>query len=69
MPATGLPGYTRGDMAKQPVVLIIRDGWGVNPEGPEAAQSNGDATVLAQTPFHDEMLAKYPKKMPFASRK
>ena len=54
-------------MAKKPVVLIIRDGWGVNPEGPEAAQTKGDATVLANTPFHDEMLAKYPKGFVSAS--
>jgi 2,3-bisphosphoglycerate-independent phosphoglycerate mutase len=54
-------------MAKQPVVLVIRDGWGVNPEGPQAAGQKGDATLLANTPFHDEMLAAYPKGMVSAS--
>lgn len=48
-------------MAKSPVVLIIRDGWGVNPGGEETAEADGNATLLAETPFHDEMLSKYPK--------
>ena len=48
-------------MAKKPVVLIIRDGWGVNPGGQATAQKDGNATLLAHTPFHDEMLAAYPK--------
>jgi 2,3-bisphosphoglycerate-independent phosphoglycerate mutase len=43
-----------------PVVLIIRDGWGINPDGRERAEANGDATLLAKTPFHDEIYAKYP---------
>ncbi len=46
-------------MAK-PVILIICDGWGINPDSPEHAERDGDATVLADTPFHDELLAKYP---------
>ena len=44
----------------KPVVLIIRDGWGINPGGRPAAVANGDATMLAQTPFHDHLYAKYP---------
>ncbi len=48
-------------MAKKPVVLIIRDGWGVNPGGQETAEKDGNATLLAHTPFHDEMLEAYPK--------
>lgn len=47
-------------MAKKPVVLIIRDGWGINPGGKEKAVENGDATLLARTPFHDELYATYP---------
>ena len=43
-----------------PVILIIRDGWGINPDSPEHAERDGDATVLAKTPFTDEMEAKYP---------
>ena len=54
-------------MAKKPVVLIIRDGWGVNPGGQETAQKDGNATLLADTPFHDEMLEKYPKGFVSAS--
>jgi 2,3-bisphosphoglycerate-independent phosphoglycerate mutase len=45
----------------KPVVLIIRDGWGINPEGRARAVENGDATMLAKTPFHDAMYAKYPR--------
>jgi 2,3-bisphosphoglycerate-independent phosphoglycerate mutase len=45
---------------KKPVVLIIRDGWGINPGGKAQAAANGDATLLASTPFHDELYAKYP---------
>ncbi len=52
-----------GVMPKSPVVLIIRDGWGVNPGGQETAESDGNATLIARTPFHDEMLRKYPKGM------
>src|SRR6188508_3063085 len=48
-------------MAKKPVVLIIRDGWGVNPGGKETAVKDGNATLLAKTPFHEAMFAKYPK--------
>ena len=48
-------------MTKSPVVLIIRDGWGINPGGVESAEADGNAPLLARTPFHDEMLEKYPK--------
>jgi 2,3-bisphosphoglycerate-independent phosphoglycerate mutase len=47
-------------MAKKPVVLIIRDGWGINPGGKAQAVANGDATLLAKTPFHDHLYATYP---------
>src|SRR5256884_475471 len=43
-----------------PVMLIIRDGWGINPEGRDRARENGDATLLANTPCHDQLYAKYP---------
>lgn len=46
-------------MAK-PVVLIIRDGWGINPRGKEFAVEDGNATLLAHTPFHDQLYATYP---------
>ncbi|OYW70262.1 MAG: phosphoglycerate mutase (2,3-diphosphoglycerate-independent) [Verrucomicrobia bacterium 12-59-8] len=48
-------------MAKKPVVLIIRDGWGINPGGKAQAEANGDATLLARTPFHDHLYANYPR--------
>ena len=48
-------------MSKKPVVLIIRDGWGINPGGKAQAQANGDATLLAKTPFHDHLYATYPR--------
>lgn len=54
-------------MAKKPVVLIIRDGWGVNPGGKATAAKDGNATLLARTPFHDVMLEKYPKGLVSAS--
>jgi 2,3-bisphosphoglycerate-independent phosphoglycerate mutase len=54
-------------MAKKPVVLIIRDGWGVNPGGKATAEKDGNATLLAHTPFHDVMLEKYPKGLVSAS--
>src|SRR5213592_2656062 len=43
-----------------PVLLIIRDGWGINPGGRAKAVENGDATLLAKTPFHDHLYATYP---------
>jgi 2,3-bisphosphoglycerate-independent phosphoglycerate mutase len=45
---------------KKPVVLIIRDGWGIHPGGKAQAEANGDATLLAHTPFHDHLYATYP---------
>src|SRR6266480_3401540 len=54
------------DMAG-PVLLIIRDGWGINPGGKKSREQNGDATLLASTPFHDELYAKYPGSVLSAS--
>jgi 2,3-bisphosphoglycerate-independent phosphoglycerate mutase len=44
----------------KPVLLLIRDGWGINPGGREKREQNGDATLLAQTPFHDRLYRDYP---------
>lgn len=44
----------------RPVMLIIRDGWGINPGGKAKARENGDATLLAKTPFHDTLYRDYP---------
>jgi 2,3-bisphosphoglycerate-independent phosphoglycerate mutase len=41
-------------------MLLIRDGWGINPDGREKAERNGDATLLARTPFHDKLYSDYP---------
>src|SRR5204863_7144138 len=43
-----------------PVMLIIRDGWGINPGGPEKRKEDGNATLLASTPFHDHLYRDYP---------
>src|SRR5207249_6001509 len=43
-----------------PVMLIIRDGWGINPCGRDRARENGDATLLANKPCHDQLYANYP---------
>src|SRR6266576_2931660 len=43
-----------------PVMLIIRDGWGINPGGQRSREQNGDATLLATTPFHDQLYRDYP---------
>ncbi len=47
-------------MAKQPVVLIIRDGWGDNPGGRDTADRDANAVLLAKTSFHDHLFANYP---------
>ncbi len=41
-------------------MLMIRDGWGINPGGREQREKNGDATLLAPTPFHDALYRDYP---------
>jgi 2,3-bisphosphoglycerate-independent phosphoglycerate mutase len=43
-----------------PVMLIIRDGWGINPGGRDKREENGDATLLASAPFHDHLYRDYP---------
>src|ERR1700675_5151513 len=44
----------------QPVMLMIRDGWGINPHGRQSAKADGNATLLAQTPYHDYLYQTYP---------
>src|SRR5213082_1479811 len=43
-----------------PVMLIIRDGWGINAGGWDKRNENGDASLLASTPFHDHLYRDYP---------
>lgn len=45
---------------KKPVLLLIRDGWGINPAGRSGAERQGDATLLAHTPVHDRLYRDYP---------
>ena len=44
----------------KPIMLMIRDGWGINPGGFVQREANGDATLLARTPFHDAVDRDYP---------
>ena len=44
----------------KPVLLLIRDGWGINPAGRAGAEKQGDATLLAKTPVHDRLYRDYP---------
>lgn len=46
-------------MAKKPVVLVIRDGWGINPGGRKTAEKDANATLLANTPFHEHLYSNY----------
>jgi 2,3-bisphosphoglycerate-independent phosphoglycerate mutase len=48
-------------------MLIIRDGWGINPSGWDKRKDNGDATLLASTPFHDKLYRDYPRSTLSAS--
>ena len=50
-----------------PVMLIIRDGWGTNAGGWDKRNENGDATLLASTPFHDKLYRDYPSSKLSAS--
>src|SRR5437867_2341981 len=50
-----------------PVMLIIRDGWGINLGGKKFNEQNGDATLLARTPFHDRLYRDYPSSKLSAS--
>src|SRR6267154_3199701 len=44
----------------RPVILVIRDGWGINPHGRESAKADGNAPLLARTPYHDYLYTTYP---------
>jgi 2,3-bisphosphoglycerate-independent phosphoglycerate mutase len=39
--------------------LIIRDGWGISPHGEAAKEREGNATLLARTPYHQRLYATY----------
>jgi 2,3-bisphosphoglycerate-independent phosphoglycerate mutase len=44
----------------RPVVLIIRDGWGLNPAGRAGIEKEADTTLMAKTPVNDALRAQYP---------
>src|SRR6202171_831736 len=44
----------------QPLVLIIRDGWGVCDEDAESARRHGNAVLLAKLPILEQLLKTYP---------
>jgi 2,3-bisphosphoglycerate-independent phosphoglycerate mutase len=46
---------------REPLALIIIDGWGYSP------RSEGNAIALAATPYYDELCAKYPQTLLEAS--
>src|SRR5438094_36696 len=43
-----------------PLMLIIRAGWWFNTGGQKSREQNGDAPLLASTPFHDQLYRDYP---------
>ena len=47
-------------LAHRPVVLIIRDGWGINPAGRTGMDKEADATLMARTPVNDALRATCP---------
>ena len=51
----------------KPLVLIVRDGWGVCDESPSDAQRHGNAVLLARLPVLDRVLATYPHALLQAS--
>ncbi|MES2309596.1 MAG: 2,3-bisphosphoglycerate-independent phosphoglycerate mutase [Verrucomicrobiota bacterium] len=54
-------------MKKRPVALIIRDGWGISPQGISAAQKEGNVPLLAKLPFHEHLYATCPQSTLSAS--
>lgn len=47
-------------MSKKPVVLIVRDGWG---ENPNREADNSNAVLLAKTPVADRLHEKFPSTL------
>ncbi len=44
-------------ISKNPVILIIRDGWGYSPKHPQ------NAILSSKTPFTDELMSKWPNTL------
>ena len=52
---------SRSDKGRvNPVVLIIRDGWGHNPNPPDIIERQHSAIALASTPIHDRLAKENP---------
>ena len=49
---------------RPPVLLVIRDGWGKNPD---SSQDKTNAVVLARKPCDDQLHARYPVTLVRAS--
>ncbi len=47
-------GVKDKDIVMKPVILIVLDGWGINP------RKDGNAQLLAKTPFIDRIFNEYP---------
>ena len=47
-------------MRRTPVVVIIRDGWGYNPNPPDVIEKQQSAIALARTPVHDRLAQTSP---------
>jgi 2,3-bisphosphoglycerate-independent phosphoglycerate mutase len=47
----------------KPLVLIIRDGWGVHDEDADSARRHGNAVLLAKLPVLERLLATYPHSL------
>lgn len=45
---------------RRPVMLIIRDGWGIGVKEPAEVKRLGNAIELANTPVHDRLVADWP---------
>ncbi len=62
-----MPRFTNGPVS--PVVLIIRDGWGHNPNPPATIEKQRSAISLAETPVHDRLMERYPRSLLHCSGK
>ena len=51
----------------KPLVLIIRDGWGVCDEDPDSARRHGNAVALTELPVLKQLLETYPHSLLQAS--
>jgi bisphosphoglycerate-independent phosphoglycerate mutase (AlkP superfamily) len=49
-----------GVSAQGPLVLIVRDGWGVVDEDPDTARRHGNGVLLARLPVLEHVLKTYP---------